>query len=1058
MAEFVITQSSGHNKGTSKATVLSDGSFVVVWSSYGQDGSEWGVYGQRYGADGSKLSGEFQVNTYTNSEQYGPSITGLSNGNFVVVWHSYGQDGSGAGVYGQRYGADGSKLGGEFQVNTHTNSYQYYPSITGLSNGNFVVVWYSYGQDGSLYGVYGQRYGGDGSKLGGEFQVNTYTNSDQYGPSITGLSNGNFVVVWYSYGQDGSLYGVYGQRYEADGSKLGGEFQVNSYTTGNQNAPSITSLSNGNFVVAWGSEGQDGSGAGVYGQRYGADGSKLSGEFQVNSYTTGNQYHPSITSLSNGNFVVVWHSEGQEGGGPGVHAQVYDSEGNKMNNEFKVSTIAASETAPNVAKLKGNGGFIITYTQGDTIYATTMAAGTNGDDDLIAMHGESTTYGYYGYDTVSYLNVTKAVQIDLTEGSSYVEGIIGSAFDDIITGNRDANIIQGKAGDDIIDGRAGADDLDGGDGIDTVTYANSSAGVTVSLVPGVLGQGGDARGDLLLNIENLTGSRHADKLTGDHRDNVIAGLGGGDELDGGEGSDTLSYENYDKVVNIDLLNNGSTKPKRGADTFNNFENIIGSLKSDTLSGDNKPNTIYGSDGNDVIKGRGGGDRLDGGKGSNTLSYRDSSSGVKVDLTTGKCQGGDAEGDVISNFSDVIGTLYDDVLVGTDSKNNIHAGGGNDIVEGKGGGDKLDGGHGVDTLVYVSSKTGVSVDLELGHGFMTDDPDIRDDIRNFENVIGSQYDDELIGDHGDNVMEGGEGADDMYGGRGSDTVSYRNSNKGVRVNLSVIEQEMGDRLHDFENIIGSEYNDVLSGDKGDNLIESGGGDDILTGGKGRDVFKITNAKGVVRIKDFEYGDKLDLSEFKDIKSFNELKNKMSSTSYASGNPVIKLGGTEIFVEGVRSLYEENVLYHSNIGVDNGKDGSHVCAELIRELLKTFCLREEESLQKRSLSGKEVVVGSYCKDGLYQGMGHRVIKEDVNEYKYAVASVEEGKELVVIDTMNARVDRCMRDERKLWVDADMDNDIDVLVYTRRDGSSSICYCESIEDNVQISDDCTTLEELF
>ncbi|RZI46799.1 hypothetical protein EDM53_03575, partial [Rickettsiales endosymbiont of Peranema trichophorum] len=347
------------------------------------------------------------------------------------------------------------------------------------------------------------------------------------------------------------------------------------------------------------------------------------------------------------------------------------------------------------------------------------------------------------------------------------------------------------------------------------------------------------------------------------------------------------------------------------DTFNNFENIIGSLKSDTLSGDNKPNTIYGSDGNDVIKGRGGGDRLDGGKGSNTLSYRDSRSGVKVDLTSGVCQGGDAEGDVISNFSDIISTSYNDVLTGTDTRNSIHAGGGNDIVEGKGGGDKLDGGEGIDTVVYSSSSTGISIDLELGTSFATDDPDVKDEIRNFENVIGSEYNDELIGDHNNNIMEGGEGSDDIYGVGGIDSVSYRNSGKGVKVDLSIVEQEDGDRLHDIENIIGSRYNDVLTGDQGDNLIESGGGNDVLTGGKGRDVFRITNAKGVVRIKDFEYGDKVDFSGFKDIRSFNDVKSKMSSTGYAFGNSVIKLGATEVVVEGVRSLYEENVLHQSKI---------------------------------------------------------------------------------------------------------------------------------------------------
>jgi methionine-rich copper-binding protein CopC len=161
---------------------------------------------------------EFQVNTWTTDDQAGPSVTSLSNGGFVVVWSSgcdYGgctpQDGSGLGLYGQRFDPNGNRVGSEFQVNTWTTGDQRDPSITSLSNGGFVVVWQSNGQDGPSDGVYGQRFDSNGNKVGSEFQVNTWTTSTQWLPSITSLSNGGFVVVWQSYGQDGSVYGVYGR-------------------------------------------------------------------------------------------------------------------------------------------------------------------------------------------------------------------------------------------------------------------------------------------------------------------------------------------------------------------------------------------------------------------------------------------------------------------------------------------------------------------------------------------------------------------------------------------------------------------------------------------------------------------------------------------------------------------------------------------------------------------------------------------------------------------------------------------------------------------------------
>ena len=137
---------------------------------------------------------------------------------------------------------------------------------------------------------------------------------------------------------------------------------------------------------------------------------------------------------------------------------------------------------------------------------------------------------------------------------------------------------------------------------------------------------------------------------------------------------------------------------------------------------------------------------------------------------------------------------------------------------------------------------------------------------------------------------------------------------------------------------------------------------------------------------------------------------------------------------------------------------MCEEVIERLLGVLCVREKEVLDKREVSGKEMVVGSYCSDGFYKNGGYRVIKEEKDEYKYGVVSVQGNKEL---ESLNARMETCMRDERRLWVDADMDNEVDVLVYTRRDGSSSICYCESVDGDVSSSsygNDCVTLDEVF
>ena len=340
---------------------LVGGGFVATWASDAQDGSSFGVYCQVYGGDGTPVGSEFRVNTYTTGNQRLPAITSLADGGFVVTWTSDAQDGNGSGVYGQVYSGDGSPVGSEFRVNTYTTRDQSNPSITSLADGRFVVTWSSDFQDGSYTGVYGQVYGGDGTPIGSEFQVNTYTSHSQDSPSITSLSDGRFVVTWVSEDQDGSSLGVYCQVYDGDGSRVGDEFRVNTYTTSFQIDPSITSLADGGFVVTWTSYGQDGSNNGVYGQVYGADGTPVGSEFRVNTYTSDSQYTPSITGLSHGGFVVTWSSDFQDGSLSGVYGQVYSGDGSPVGSEFRVNTHTFfSQAYPSISRL-ADGGFVVTW-------------------------------------------------------------------------------------------------------------------------------------------------------------------------------------------------------------------------------------------------------------------------------------------------------------------------------------------------------------------------------------------------------------------------------------------------------------------------------------------------------------------------------------------------------------------------------------------------------------------------------------------------------------------------------------------------------------------------
>jgi hypothetical protein len=360
-SEFQVnTYTSGDQYGPRVAADAA-GNFVVVWSSNGEDGSAGGVFGRRYDAAGQPLGDPFQVNSYTTIAQYRPAVAMAAGGRFVVVWQSGGQDGSGYGIVGRRYDAAGSPVGGEFRVNSHTLNLQLSAAVAVDPQGAFVVVWLSFAQDGSVSGVFGQRYDAAGAPRGGEFQVNTYTTGGQSLPAVAVDAAGRFVVVWESDGQDGDLVGIFGQRYDSAGAPIGGEFRVNTYTTGGQSLPAVAMDAAGSFVVVWRSGDQDGSGYGIFGQRYDAAGAPAGGEFQANTYTTSAQAAPAVGRGAQGGFLVVWLSVGQDGAGAGIVGQRYDAAGVPIGSEFQVNTYTTNGQASPAVTADAVGNFVVVW-------------------------------------------------------------------------------------------------------------------------------------------------------------------------------------------------------------------------------------------------------------------------------------------------------------------------------------------------------------------------------------------------------------------------------------------------------------------------------------------------------------------------------------------------------------------------------------------------------------------------------------------------------------------------------------------------------------------------
>ncbi|MGQ0534035.1 MAG: CHRD domain-containing protein, partial [Caulobacteraceae bacterium] len=476
-------------------------------------------------------------------------------------------------------------------------------------------------------------------------------------------------------------------------------------------------------------------------------------------------------------------------------------------------------------------------------------------NQVIGTSGANTLQGLSGDDQLSGLN-----------GADTLEGGDGA---DTLDGGAGADTMDGGAGADTLEGGASADGLNGGDGVDTAVFS-TGLGVTVNLQTGT-GAGGDAEGDVLQAIENVNGTVHNDTLTGNAGANALNGSDGNDVLNGADGADTLDGGNGDDAVNggegDDLLHGGAGDPLLGlpgadqldggagldtasyagsfaavainlaagtasggyatGDTLSNIENIIGSNYNDTLTGSAAANALNGGDGNDLLNGGAGADALDGAGGVDTVSYSGSAAAVTVNLTTNGASGGDAAGDTLSGFENIIGSLFDDILIGNAGANNLVSGGGADTITGGGGVDNVNGGDGDDTINY---NFGDGVDAIAG-GAGTD-------TIVCQGNAGGETLDVIWNGSAFTAFKGGavvsveQAIADM--GAGVDWLRHHNSTLAVSINLAAGAASGFISIANIENAWGSAFNDTLTGSGLANIIRGGAGDDIIDGGAGNDT--------------------------------------------------------------------------------------------------------------------------------------------------------------------------------------------------------------------------------
>lgn len=322
--------------------------------------------------------------------------------------------------------------------------------------------------------------------------------------------------------------------------------------------------------------------------------------------------------------------------------------------------------------------------------------------------------------------------------------------------------------------------------------------------------------DTLIGLDDV-----ADDLTGKLGNDVLIGGGGFGFID------FAHYDGATSAVKVNLAA-GTSSGGDGNDTLSGIEGVTGSNFNDTLVGDANDNTLIGNKGNDSLLGGDGNDTLRGGLGNDILTggggydfdtadYSDTTSAVTVNLVTGTASGGGGN-DILNGIESVIGSNFNDTLIGGNADSNILFGGnGNDTLQGGNGFYiTLDGGNGNDTLISGNSA--------------------------FNWMNGGSGNDSLVGGDGSDTLIGGLGNDILKGGNNYywgnvDWADYSNASASETVNLSAGTASGGDGndiLSGIEAVRGSSYNDILIGDANDNTLDGGDGNDTLVGGDGSDT--------------------------------------------------------------------------------------------------------------------------------------------------------------------------------------------------------------------------------
>ena len=356
IAEFQVNTHTSNDQKNAAVAMDVEGNFIVVWSSYGQDGSSNGIFGQLFDPNCIPIGDEFQINTTTSGNQTESSVAMDDVGNFVVAWHGPSIiEEDKEDIFAQQFDPYGQPVGDELQVNSYTQGSQRYPKVTMNGAGNFAVVWESEKliADKNMQVASCQLFDVNGLFVGEEFDVNWP--ADCRYPNVAIDPYGNFTIVWM---EDRSSRMIMAQLYDADGTAKTEPLEVSTIKFSSLTEPSIAMNDSGYFVVTWDGDPELARLDDIHARLFDPNGTPIGEQFMVNTTLEGPQQYPHVAMNNEGQFVIVWNSQtGIPTTERDIFGRLYDSLGNPVGDEFQLNTFMEGDQRYADIALSDNGVF-----------------------------------------------------------------------------------------------------------------------------------------------------------------------------------------------------------------------------------------------------------------------------------------------------------------------------------------------------------------------------------------------------------------------------------------------------------------------------------------------------------------------------------------------------------------------------------------------------------------------------------------------------------------------------------------------------------------------------